>query len=405
MSSRVATKGRAQRILRGYAADCWLANWDVVGGQHAGENVVRSRKGRNAVARIDQGGALPFRGLQGRKRAADLETLREWDGFAPGGVNPAYARVFERAGVADADELGHKALRQIAAIRKLGESTHGFRDLAKAVKGVDKADTDRILDLLQRRAALLDSQIAPRVRAAIRARKAARDLPAFEIEYRKEVGEERFKRSLAAAQRRVRDVNAARHGMTDPELVAVWHYTGSGYRPLNSSLRSADPQPRQRVANFKRTLAAATAPLPRTQGRLRPLPQRRRRRDGRPARRPRLRRRHQGAPRRHRGRPRIRARPAHARDAPRRIAAARPLHGACLAVFRPIRPAESAAFPTVPATATDPESGYFWPPTRATTRAESASRPRQSSRRRSPTRSSTRWAHACATCPSRRTPC
>ena len=294
---------------------------------------------------------------------------------------------------------------RIAAIRKLGESTHGFRDLAKPVKGVDKADTDRILDLLQRRAALLDSQIAPRVRAAIRARKAARDLPAFEIEYRKEVGEERFKRSLAAAQRRVRNVNANRHGMTDPELVAVWHYTGSGYRPLNSSLRSADPQPRQRVDNFKRTLAAATAPLPRTQGRLRPLPQRRRRRDGRPARRPRLRRRHQGAPRRHRGRPRIRARPAHTRDVPRRVAAARPLHGACLAVFRPIPPAESAAFPTVPATATDPESGYFWPPTRATTRAESASRPRQSSRRRSPTRSSTRWAHACATCPSRRTPC
>ena len=266
MSSRVATKGRAQGVLRGYAADCWLANWDVVGGQHAGENVVRSRKGRNAVARIDQGGALPFRGLQGRKSASNLEKLSEWDGFAPGGINPAYARIFERAGVADADELGHKALRQIAAIRKLGERTHGFRDLAKPVKGVDKADTDRILDLLQRRAALLDSQIAPRVRAAIRARKAARDLPAFEIEYRKEVGEERFKRSLAAAQRRVRDVNAARHGMTDPELVAVRDYTGGGYGALNRNLRSADAKRRERVGNFKRTLQAALARLPDSTG-------------------------------------------------------------------------------------------------------------------------------------------
>ena len=234
----------------------------VVGGQHAGENVVRSRKGRNAVARIDQGGALLFRGLQGRKRASDLEKLSEWDGFAPGGINPAYARVFKRAGVADADELGHKALRQIAAIRKLGEITHGFRDLAKPVKGVDKADTDRILDLLQRRAALLDSQIAPRVRAAIRARKAARDLPAFEVAWRKDIGEERFKRSLADAQRRVRDVNADRHGMTDPELVAVWHYTGGGYRRLNNALRSTDRQRHDGVQNFKLTLRAALARLP-----------------------------------------------------------------------------------------------------------------------------------------------
>ena len=54
--------------------------------------------------------------------------------------------------------------------------------------------------------------------------------------------------------------------LTDPELVAVWDYTGGGYSALNRNLRSADAGRRERVGNFKRTLQAALARLPDSTG-------------------------------------------------------------------------------------------------------------------------------------------
>lgn len=61
-------------------------------------------------------------------------------------------------------------------------------------------------------------------------------------------------------------MGASRHGMTDIELVAVWHYTGPGYAPLNAALRSGDPARLARVDNCRRTLDNALARLPPDRG-------------------------------------------------------------------------------------------------------------------------------------------
>lgn len=61
------------------------------------------------------------------------------------GANPAYAQVFSKAGVADADALGRKALKQIAAIQELGQRTDDFAKLVPAARGIPKADRDAVL--------------------------------------------------------------------------------------------------------------------------------------------------------------------------------------------------------------------------------------------------------------------
>ena len=162
-------KGRAEQVLRGYCADVWLANWDAVGLDL--DNVVRTRTARDAVARVDQGGALLMRARQGRKPAGVLDRITEWDGFADAARNPAYAKVLRAASLQSPDELGRKALRQIGAIEALGKRTDGFKRLAPSVRGVSAADRDAIRDVLATRAALLKRDIAPRVRAAMAAAK------------------------------------------------------------------------------------------------------------------------------------------------------------------------------------------------------------------------------------------
>ncbi len=246
------TKGRANEVLRGYSADVWLANWDAVG--TGLDNVVATKHGRAAIARIDQGGALLFRARAGRKRAEQLEKITEWDGFAPGGVNPSYADVFARAGVADADALGRKALKQIAAIQELGKRTDDFALLVPAARGVPKADRDAVLSMLRARARLLDTEIAPRVRNAMaEARKRAKGLPAYQAAYQKELGR-RYNEFLLNANGKI---DARRLGMTDPEIVALTSYTGGGYHQLNKSLRSWASAERDSVRNQKLTLQDA----------------------------------------------------------------------------------------------------------------------------------------------------
>ena len=181
--SQAPPKGRSREVLKGYAADVWLANWDVLGRDM--DNIVKTRKGRSTVARIDQGGALLMRGLQGRKPAAALEAITEWDGFANPALNPSYAAVMRAAGVGSPDALGRQALRQIDAIEALGKRTEGFQRLAPSVRGVSQADRDAIRSMLATRAAGLKRQIAPRVRAAMAA---AKGQPAYQLALRRDMG-------------------------------------------------------------------------------------------------------------------------------------------------------------------------------------------------------------------------
>ncbi len=256
-------KGRAREILKGYAADVWLANWDAVGLDL--DNVVRARARRDAVARVDQGGALLVRARAGRKPAGALETVSEWDGFADPRVNPAYAKVLRAAGLGSADELGDAALRRIAAIRALGRRTNGFRDLAPDARGVPAADRDAVRRMLARRAELLENEIVPRVR---RAMAAARGMPRHHIDLKRDMGT-RYARYLASAMSMVA-AGFDKRGMTDPELAAGYAYTTSdrpwGYLLLNEALRDAErpggPPLPKRYDDYRRTLDDALDRLP-----------------------------------------------------------------------------------------------------------------------------------------------
>ena len=261
--SQAPPKGRSREVLKGYTADVWLANWDVLGRDM--DNVVKTRKGRSTVARIDQGGALLMRGLQGRKDSAALEAITEWDGFANPALNPSYAAVMRAAGVGSPDALGRQALRQIAAIEALGKRTEGFKRLAPSVRGVSQADRDAIRSMLATRAAGLKRQIAPRVRAAMAA---AKGQPAYQLALRRDMGT-RYTRYLDAGKQKVA-AGLDSHGMTDPELVSAYAYTTSdrvwGYRLLNRALREAaqpgGPKVPERYEAYRLTLNDALDRLP-----------------------------------------------------------------------------------------------------------------------------------------------
>ena len=90
--------------------------------------------------------------------------------------------------------------------------------------------------------------------------KFAKSLPAFEVAFQKKLGK-KFDELLDKAKGRI-DAGAPRRGLTDPELVAIYRYTGSGHDRLNRALASDDVGRIKNVENFKRTLQAALDKLP-----------------------------------------------------------------------------------------------------------------------------------------------
>ncbi|HEX2863113.1 MAG TPA: hypothetical protein VHN99_00985, partial [Deinococcales bacterium] len=145
---------KARQVLQGFAADVLTANWDAVG--LSLDNVVLTPTG---VARIDQGGAFLMRAKAGRKPASALNAISEWAGFAPSGVNPAYAKVFQAAGVNGPVELGDEMLKQLDAIKALGA---GGWDavLTRHAPGWTGPDRDAVLKMLESRAKLLEAKRA-----------------------------------------------------------------------------------------------------------------------------------------------------------------------------------------------------------------------------------------------------
>ena len=103
-------------------------------------------------------------------------------------MNRHYARVFEKAGVSGADDLGRKALNQIRAINKLGRRTRNFEGLVPKVAGVSSADRAAILEALRSRADLLTGTVAPRIRQALRDKAKSANLPEFEVAFVRQMG-------------------------------------------------------------------------------------------------------------------------------------------------------------------------------------------------------------------------
>lgn len=247
------TRTRARKVLRGYAADVWLRNWDAVGASL--DNIVLTGARLDGVARIDQGGALLSRARGARKRG-DAADVSEWSRFSDPVVNPSYSRVFRAAGVGDGDALGQGALTQIRAIEKLRARTSDFADLVPAVQGVAAADRDAILDMLRAREAALKDKVAPAIRKAMREARAKGEVKPHYIAYQK------ANRDYTDDLKGVTARRAPRRGMVDQLLVAMYSYTRVGFMPLNSRLRSGDPNKIASVAAFRDTLNDALDKLP-----------------------------------------------------------------------------------------------------------------------------------------------
>lgn len=95
----------AAKFVDGFWADVLLGNWDVVG-TGAGRDFAPNLKwGAAGPVRIDNGGTFAYRALGERKPDGIARRLPELDGFFDPTINPAYAALLEKAGVAEPREL------------------------------------------------------------------------------------------------------------------------------------------------------------------------------------------------------------------------------------------------------------------------------------------------------------
>ena len=136
-SGLLTTKPPAS-ALEGFAADAWLANWDVVGLAH--DNLLIKA---GQAYRIDAGGALRYR-AQGGLKGANLfgPTVLELDSLRNPSINPQAAGVFKHV---TEDDI-------IAGVRKIAAITDD--DLERVVRKygpTDSATQDELIAILKAR--------------------------------------------------------------------------------------------------------------------------------------------------------------------------------------------------------------------------------------------------------------
>ena len=145
------SKANAESILKGFAADVLLGNWDVIG--MSSDNIVKLPGGE--VARIDNGGSLLYRAKAGRKPMDALEKISEWDVFSSS-KNPSYHEVFDKAGIPKPEALGRGLINQLDDIEKFVKRVGGWRRFVdNTVPQMDQADRDLLVKALERRTSLL----------------------------------------------------------------------------------------------------------------------------------------------------------------------------------------------------------------------------------------------------------
>ncbi len=153
-SDTVTRKDAAKEILKGFAADVFLGNRDVIG--MSKDNILLTDTG---VRRLDNGGSLLMRAQAGRKPVSDLHQLREWDGFFNGSVN-TYASVLDEAGVKTHADMKKQLVKGIKDILKLRDDEGGFYKLVDKLAPT-MADKDRrdVAEMLETRATLLEEKL------------------------------------------------------------------------------------------------------------------------------------------------------------------------------------------------------------------------------------------------------
>lgn len=155
LKTKTLTKKLARKILDGYAADVFTANWDVIGMEL--DNILVGAK--NTLYRIDNGGSLLFRARAGRKKTIDLLGIAEYEGFANASINPSYAKIIKRAGLNSAAELGEDLIGQIEAIEKLKAKYGNWGRLVdEFAPGLSVADRQDIVNMLSARLELLSKK-------------------------------------------------------------------------------------------------------------------------------------------------------------------------------------------------------------------------------------------------------
>lgn len=146
----------AKELLKGFAADVLMGNWDVLG--LGGDNVVTGHDG--TPHRIDNGGALLFRAQGGEKAPQTLHSMGEWSDFADGKVNSRYADVFKAAGVASPEKIAGIG-SQIKAIAKLRDDSGGWMGfIQKAAPDMPLSQQQKTADILEARTTLLQGKVS-----------------------------------------------------------------------------------------------------------------------------------------------------------------------------------------------------------------------------------------------------
>jgi hypothetical protein len=148
------TPENANKILDGFAADVLVGNWDTVG--LVNDNVLITPEGE--PARIDNGGTFLFRAQEasGRKPNGLLDKISEWDGFSNPSINASYSNIFKTAGLKNANDLGDRAVQQIAKIKELEQKSGGWDKIVNSAAGdMTPEDKQQVIQMLNSRSKLL----------------------------------------------------------------------------------------------------------------------------------------------------------------------------------------------------------------------------------------------------------
>ena len=146
---KMVSKSAAKEIMKGFAADVLLANWDAVGLSH--DNVLMAG---GKAHRIDNGGTLLHRAQGGRKPIDGLGKIHEWDSLTSPTVNGAYASVY-KIGKPTPTQLISQ-IKSIGKVEKTHGSWHAF--VEKTAPQLPASDKAAIASMLSQRSELLKAK-------------------------------------------------------------------------------------------------------------------------------------------------------------------------------------------------------------------------------------------------------
>ena len=149
------SKDEAKSLMKAFVADVITGNWDAVG--TGWDNVMRLPDGR--WARIDNGGTFLMRAKEGRKPAAALDAITEWEVFFSS-KNTYYRDVAARAGYSSPDDFKDEVAEQIRRALALQKSAGSWSDYVRThIPDCPPGDRARIIQMLDARSRLLQEKL------------------------------------------------------------------------------------------------------------------------------------------------------------------------------------------------------------------------------------------------------